>query len=173
MDAAPDPTLFSLGYGQRDLRALVEQLRAHGVHYVVDVRSSTWSSHRPEFCREALRTDLGVHGLRYVYMGDQLGGRPSDPESLTDGRVDYRKVRNRPFFAHGLDRLQRAVDQGYRLCLLCAESDPTGCHRARLIGPALAERGIDLQHLLADGTVRPQSTLPVFGADAQLGLFSA
>ncbi len=47
-------------------------------------------------------------------------------------------------------------------CLLCAERDPKQCHRSMLIGPdlrALLSGGLDLQHILADGTLIPQSIL--------------
>jgi hypothetical protein len=40
---------------------------------------------------------------------------------------------------------------------LCAERDPLDCHRCLLIGRALAERGLAVGHILADGTIEPHS----------------
>ncbi len=38
------------------------------------------------------------------------------------------------------------------IALLCAEERPEHCHRARLIAPALEERGLHVVHLLHDGS---------------------
>ena len=65
-------------------------------------------------------------------------------------------------------------------CLLCAESDPARCHRSMLIGPALRGfegGGIDLHHILPDGTLTLQSVLeekqavPKADRAGTLGLF--
>ncbi len=62
----------------------------------------------------------------------------------------------RPEFAAGLAQV---VDESarHRVCLLCAERDPLDCHRCLLIGRALAERGLAVGHILADGTIEPHS----------------
>jgi len=89
-------------------------------------------------------------------MGDLLGGHPKDPDCYTGGHVDYKKYRSKPFFGAGISRLELAVDQGLKVCLLCSEGDPTRCHRAKLVGVALEERGIDVRHILRDGTTATQ-----------------
>jgi uncharacterized protein (DUF488 family) len=41
------------------------------------------------------------------------------------------------------------------VALLCAEEHPENCHRARVIAPALEEMGVQVVHLLHDGTALP------------------
>ena len=41
------------------------------------------------------------------------------------------------------------------LCLMCAEKEPLDCHRTALVSRRLAERGVPVDHLLADGGTRP------------------
>jgi hypothetical protein len=38
---------------------------------------------------------------------------------------------------------------------MCAEKEPLDCHRTVLVSRRLAERDVPIEHLLADGTVRP------------------
>ena len=38
---------------------------------------------------------------------------------------------------------------------MCAEKEPIDCHRTVLVSRRLAERGIAIDHLLADGSTRP------------------
>ncbi len=38
---------------------------------------------------------------------------------------------------------------------MCAEKEPLDCHRTVLVSRRLAERGVAIEHLLADGSTRP------------------
>ena len=40
---------------------------------------------------------------------------------------------------------------------MCAEKEPLDCHRTVLVSRRLAERGVAVEHLLADGSVRPHA----------------
>lgn len=42
---------------------------------------------------------------------------------------------------------------------MCAEGNPLECHRCLLVGRALAERGIAVRHILADGTMQDHSAI--------------
>jgi hypothetical protein len=46
--------------------------------------------------------------------------------------------------------IERARDT--TLCLMCAEKEPIDCHRTVLVSRRLAEQGIAIDHLLADGS---------------------
>ena len=61
--------------------------------------------------------------------------------------------------------------QQYRIVLLCAEEDPTECHRRVWITRALRERGAEVQHLRGDGHLDADDALGDIGL--QLGLFDA
>ena len=62
--------------------------------------------------------------------------------------------RQLPAFKDALGRLiERAQDT--TLCLMCAEKEPIDCHRTVLVSRRLAEQGIAIDHLLADGSTRP------------------
>ncbi len=152
-DPPPTGRLFSVGHSNHDLAVFLRLLRLHGVTALADVRSAPYSPRYPQFNREELRSALRAVEILYVFLGDQLGGRPA-PRDLYDdeGRVDYEQVRRTDFFRRGLDRLVGGLDE-YALAMMCGEADPLDCHRGLMIAPALVERGLIPGHIRKDGSV--------------------
>ncbi len=154
----PEPRrLLSIGYGsRRTSEEFVALLHRERVRYLVDVRTKPYSKFRPEFSRGALEAILQRAGIVYVYMGDALGGLPSDTSCYTDGKVDYDKVRERAWFRAGIDRLEAGWKAGHRLAVMCAELEPERCHRSKLIGEALSARSVTIGHIDESGKVLSQ-----------------
>jgi uncharacterized protein (DUF488 family) len=140
-------TILTVGYGNRSVEDLIHLLHRESVRYLIDVRSSPKSRFKSQFSASPLEAALRQAGIRYVFMGDTLGGRPADPSCYEDGHVVYDRVQQKPFFKEGIQRLQRALSQSLKVCLLCSESRPTDCHRSKLIGVALAQLGVSVVHL--------------------------
>lgn len=152
-EETPSRTLFTVGYGGDSIDGLLGRLQAAHVTHVVDVRSSPYSGRRPEFNGPELQSVLRGAGIDYVFLGDELGGRPRDADCYTpDGRVDYTEVRSRDWFRRGLERVRRGVSRDFRLCLLCSEGSPQSCHRTKLVAEALVEAyGLNVVHIDVDG----------------------
>lgn len=164
--------ILTIGYGaDRSLEAVLTLLAEYDVGYLVDVRTRPYSKMRPEFSRESLQVFAQTSGLRYVFMGDTLGGMPGDPTCYIDGKVDYTAIRQRDWFRSGLDRLERGWRDGHRLALICAELEAHRCHRSKLIGEALTERGVPIGHFDEDGTVIAHQAVMDRGAGGQRALF--
>jgi uncharacterized protein (DUF488 family) len=142
------PPLYTIGYGARELADFLALLARYGIEYLIDVRSSPYSGYKPEYSREPLENQLRRAGIRYVFMGDVIGGLPGDEEAeREDGKVDYEEIARSPRFREGLERLRTAWEKRLRVTLMCSEQKPHECHRTRLIGVALSEMGIDLTHI--------------------------
>ncbi|MCI0578158.1 MAG: DUF488 domain-containing protein [Chloroflexi bacterium] len=140
--------IYTIGYGAREIEAFVAALQAHGVAYLIDVRSRPYSRYKPDFSKDALAQHLKEHGIRYVFMGDMLGGRPADADCYrADGKVDYDKVGQKPFYQEGIGRLREAWEQQLRVAIMCSEGKPEQCHRAKLIGETLVKEGIGVAHI--------------------------
>ena len=170
-DLTRNPPVYSIGYGSRTPEQLIILLEEHEIGCLVDVRSSPYSRYKPEFNREALDAVLGERGIRYVFLGEALGGRPSDPNCFADGKVDYDRVREKEFYLKGIDRLLRARETGTRMALMCSEGRPEECHRSKLIGATLSERQIPVSHLDEEGIPRTQEEVIERLTGGQLGLF--
>ena len=147
--------LFTIGHSTHPAERIVELLRQHEITALCDVRSRPYSRWNPQFNREAFKQTLADHGIAYVFLGKELGGRPDDPACYEDGRVQYGLVARTAFFAEGMRRLEEGAGK-YRVALLCAEKDPADCHRALLVGREARERGWTVNHILADGRLETQ-----------------
>jgi uncharacterized protein (DUF488 family) len=97
--------------------------------------------------------------ISYVWLGAQLGGRPSEPECYRDGVVDYEAVARTASFHSGLDALIEAAARHGRVCLMCTELAPLDCPRCLLVARALVERNLDVKHILLDGSIEPHAAV--------------
>ncbi len=163
--------LFTIGYGSRSLDQMIAILKSNGIEFLLDVRSSPYSKFKAEFSKEVLQLRLNRAGIRYLFMGDTLGGQPKDPACYSDGKVDYDKVRVQPFFHEGIARLRKAFEQQQPIALMCSEGRPEQCHRSKLIGEALAATGIPVCHIDEDGTRLTQTQVIDRLTKGQMDLF--
>lgn len=163
--------MFTIGYGARSLEEVISVLQANDIDYLIDVRTAPYSKFKPEFTKEILQKRVEAAGIRYVFMGDSLGGQPRDPACYTDGKVDYEKVRIQPFFQAGVERLRKAHEQNVRAALICSEGRPEQCHRSKLIGEALAAAKIPVCHIDEDGALLSQTQVIDRITHGQLDLF--
>lgn len=176
--ADPNPIL-TIGYGSRTAEEFVALLAAARVEHLVDVRSAPYSRFRPEFSREPLSSLLEAHGIRYLFMGDALGGRPDDAGCYhPDGRVDYTACRLRPVFVEGIERLESGHEAGRRIALMCSEGRPQECHRTKLVAEALVRLGVPVAHIDEQGARRSHAEVMLsltggqevlFGGDPAVG----
>lgn len=146
--------VLTVGYGSRQFDDVARLLLDNRVHYLVDVRSSPYSRYKQEFSREPLAAQLDRIGVRYVFMGQGLGGRPDAPECYDEeGRVDYDACRRRAAFVRDIERLERGWREGHRIAVMCSEGRPQDCHRTKLVAEELVSRGVPVSHIDADGDV--------------------
>jgi len=90
------------------------------------------------------------HGIAYVFLGQELGGRTQDPGCYQHGKVQYDRLAQTESFRDGLRRVQEGVKK-YRLAIMCAEKEPLECHRTILVARHLTVLGLDVLHIHADG----------------------
>jgi uncharacterized protein (DUF488 family) len=171
--AAEALPIYTIGYGARSIEEFVAALKANEIEYLIDVRTAPYSKFKPEFSKELLQHHLEKAGVRYVFMGDTLGGQPKEPCCLTDGKVDYDKVRVQPFFAAGMERVRQAFHQRRRIVLMCSEGRPEDCHRSKLIGETLTASDIPVRHIDENGNLVSQVEVIDRLTKGQMDLFGA
>jgi len=141
-------SLFSIGHSNHSLEAFLGLLRANGIELVVDVRSHPVSRFSPHFNHGRLPDSLKREGVAYVFLGRELGGRPADARFYDEeGHVLYGRLSRTAAFRRGIAELEAIAREGRPAAIMCAEEDPSSCHRHLLIGPALARKGIALRHI--------------------------
>lgn len=155
--------LFTIGHSNHSWERFLELLRLHRIDALGDVRSSPYSARLPQFNRELIERGLHGTGIRYVFLGEELGARRSERECYVDGVARYDLIALAPAFLAGLERVKKGI-QRFRLALMCAEKDPLECHRTILVCRHLRQTA-QISHILADATLESH-------ADAEARLMS-
>ena len=146
--------IFTVGHSTHALEDFVSLLQQHSVDAVADVRSVPYSRWQPQYNREDLTEDLKARGIAYVFLGKELGARSDDPKCYENGRVQYRSLAETPLFQSGIKRV-RDGSRHKRIALMCAEKDPLDCHRTILVARELVASGLDVTHILENGSLEP------------------
>lgn len=150
--------IWTIGHSNHSALRFLDLLQGVGIQCVADVRSTPFSRRNPQFSQKALAAALKNAEIEYWFLGDALGARPKDPDCYEGGKVSYSRIAEKPAFQQAIgDLLDRS--QSTRIALMCAEKEPLDCHRTMLVGRALAWRGMQLLHILADGRTEPQAAL--------------
>ncbi len=146
-------TLFSIGHGQKPLEEFYEELISFGIQFVIDVRSTPFSKWAPQYNQKEIANYLKNHNIVYAYMGNIIGGRPINESCYdSEGHFDYEKMAQEPSFKEGIKRLVNANEKRFNVAVMCSESDPSLCHRSKLIGRELYENyNINMKHIVSAG----------------------
>jgi len=152
-------SFFTLGHSNHSIDVWLALARQHGVEVVVDTRSSPYSMYAPQFDKALIHRSLEEAGIRYLFLGAELGGRPANPAYYdASGRVLYGRLRDDARFQAAIARLESGIER-FRVALLCGEEDPAHCHRRLLIGRVLTERGYTMLHIRGDGRLESDETV--------------
>jgi uncharacterized protein (DUF488 family) len=145
-------TIYTIGHSNHTPDTFLALLRRHGINVVVDVRSAPYSRFSPHFNKEMLPKFLQKIDAVYVFMGGQLGARPTDPTCYRNGSVDFSRLSQTDSFQGGLAEIRRIASQS-NLSLLCSEKDPILCHRMILIGRHLRAEDTLIRHIGENGEI--------------------
>lgn len=149
-------TVYSIGHSNHPIEAFIGLLRRHGIEALCDVRSAPFSRHNPQYIKKNLQQSLAENGIKYVFLGKELGARSEDPACYRDGRVQYDLIAKTELFQTGLARLMTGAET-FRIAIMCAEREPLDCHRTLLVTRELERHGVEVQHILADGSLEPHT----------------
>jgi len=149
-------SLFTVGHSNLDLPQFVTLLKDWSVGLLIDVRSQPRSGRFPQFSQPGFQKDIEDSGISYLFLGEELGGRPDDPDAYRrDGLVDYKARRRSHAFRSGMDRVLRELERD-SCALLCAEEDPLECHRFLMICPELVRIGVRPAHIRKGSRIETQ-----------------
>lgn len=151
--------LYTIGHSNYGFEDFTSLLQLHSIEVVVDVRSNPYSRYAKHFTGTTLKPLLQNVGFKYVFLGKEIGGKPSDQAMYDDdGFVQYDLIADTPQFQQGMTRLQTGLAK-FRVAIMCGEENPSGCHRRNLIGKTALERGIEVLHIRKGGIVHSEADL--------------
>ena len=131
-------TIYTIGYGGKDIDTFVKCLKKNGVDCIVDVRSYPFSKTFPMFDKARLEQTLKKENILYAHFGKEFGARRIEKEAYLlsynlkgelKEQVSFNEVYKLSAFNKGVERTLSAIKQGYKVCFMCSEKHPVDCHR--------------------------------------------
>lgn len=169
--------VLALGHSTRPLEETLELLRSHGVATLADIRTVPRSRRNPQYSQEALRASVERAGIAYVHL-KELGGlrksRRADSPNAAWRNASFRAYADHMLgeeFASGMRKLRDLARKG-PVAILCAEGNPTRCHRS-LVCDALLARGVEPRHITGRGTAAAHRLTPFARIDGRVVTYPA
>jgi uncharacterized protein (DUF488 family) len=147
----PD-VVYTIGHSTHSIEKFIGLLKVADIGAVSDVRSRPYSRMNPQFNREPLKQALRAAGIKYVFVGKELGARSDDQTCYRAGQVQYDLLAQTKLFKDGIERVKEGA-RTYHVALMCAEKEPLDCHRTILVARELVNQGLDVKHILSDGQI--------------------
>lgn len=136
-----NPLIYTLGTDRRTEEEFIEILLSYNIQCLIDVRRFP-KSKISHFMRENLEPLLIKEGIRYFWLGKELGG------FRHGGYSAYCQTEE---FKNGISLLEKIVKDSTSV-IVCAERFPWKCHR-KWIARGLSQRGFHIEHIIDKGRV--------------------
>jgi uncharacterized protein (DUF488 family) len=143
--------VYSIGHSNHDINKFCDLLLHDTIEYLVDVRSTPYSRYYPQYNQEKLLRSLETVNIKYIFLGNELGGRSNDITCYKDGvipstkvgyalHLNYENICTKEWFQSGIEKLLKIIEKG-KCAIMCSEENPEKCHRELIIGRRLKELG--------------------------------
>jgi uncharacterized protein (DUF488 family) len=119
--------LYTIGHSTRSSEEFIELLRQNDIRILVDVRSWPSSRRYPHFNRCNLARTLEQNGVRYEWLGEQLGGYRKKGLGEESANKGWRSLGFRNYadytiteqFREGIGKLLELADDSSRKHPVC------------------------------------------------------
>lgn len=156
--------LYTIGHSTHPLDQFAALLQAHGVDWLMDVRTVPRSRTNPQYNLDSLPSALAAFGIGHEYNKGLGGLRHSRADSPNTGwrnasfrgYADYMQTTE---FGEALQVLLERTREK-TVAIMCAEAVWWRCHRS-MVAEAMIVRGHEVSHIMPDGRLT-EATLRQF-----------
>lgn len=152
--------VFTIGYAGLNKDKICDILKSHDIQAIADVRSSPYSKTFPDFSKEHLKTWLQEKGIRYVYLGLELGPRSHVESHYIGDQVQFDILSKTELFQTGMRRLRNGSET-MKIAIMCAENDPMTCHRSLLVAEYGKGSDLTFTHILKNGSLETHQAMMI------------
>lgn len=142
--------IYTIGHSNYKMDDFLSVVSSYGIDIIIDVRSAPYSKYCPQFNKEVIKNSLDRAGIKYLFLGKELGARPDDLSCYYGRRAQFDLLRKTDLFKKGISRLKEEASKGGELAIMCSEKNPIDCHRTILISRVLKEEELEVKHILND-----------------------
>lgn len=144
--------IYTIGHSNITQESFIEILEQFKIKIVVDIRSSPYSKYVTQFNRENIKKTFKKENMRYIFLGDYIGGKPKTLKYYKDGKVNYDLIRESDHYKEGIDGIIE-LNKNNDIVLMCSEENPYSCHRHNLITQTLLKQGLEVIHIRNEGKI--------------------
>nr|WP_319372399.1 DUF488 domain-containing protein [uncultured Methanobacterium sp.] len=144
--------IFTIGHSNHPFSRFMELIQKQDIKMVVDVRTRPYSKYTPYYSRKPLEEGLKEYQVKYVYLGNKIGGKPDDAKFYHDGQLLYHLLEADEKYQEGL-KILLELARDNRIVVMCSEEDPYHCHRHHLISQSLLKNNFQITHIRGDGNL--------------------
>ncbi len=138
--------IYTIGHSTRFIEEFIDILKYYKIECVVDVRRFPKSSKYPHYNRENLESTLEKEGIRYIWLGEYLGGMRKASKYKDKPWGGYLEHMETETFKKGLELLMEEA-RGSTVAIMCAEKLYFKCHRL-MISNKLVKMGFEVIHIV-------------------------
>ena len=138
-------TIYTYGNEQIEATQLLNILHPYGINCIVDCRPPIGTS-ISNVClssSEQLKKTLKSHNISYIPFHKHFGIFPLTAQTKR-GKIIYSKAIKTTNFIEGIERIQKGIDKGFRICIIDNQKETPKSLRYTLIGQYLK----DIYHII-------------------------
>lgn len=151
--------IYTIGYSCFDINEFISVLKKYNITCLVDVRSNPHSKFYVDYNKENLEAVLQKNNILYRNYVKEFGARQEENKYYTDEILDFAKFVKSDSFISGIKKIESGIKMGYTFVLMCAEKDPSTCHRNIMIAKEFYNRGYIVKNILSDTTIETQDNI--------------
>lgn len=160
--------IYTIGHSNITQEAFIEILKQFKIKLVIDIRSSPYSKFVPHFNSPNIKKTFKENDIKYIFLGNYIGGKPKSKEYYKQGSVDYDLIAKSERYKEGIDKIIE-LNQNNDFVLMCSEEDPYNCHRHHLITQTLLKNSLEVIPIRKEG--KTEKITEVDKKDVQKTLF--
>lgn len=170
--------IYTIGYSSFKINDFIRILKKYKINALIDVRSNPNSKNYQDYNKFNLQKHLNKSNIIYRNYKDEFGARQGDIQYFTDDYLDFNKYTKSKSFLNGVKKIEEGIKLNYTFVLMCAEKDPSTCHRNIMVARKFYELGYNVKNILFDESYELQEDIErrlvnqYFPNRDQLSLFS-
>lgn len=152
--------IYTIGYSTFDIKNFILTLKKYKITSLIDVRSNPNSKFYIDYNSDRLKNILKQNGIIYRNYKKEFGARQTDEQFYSqEGYLDFEKYAKSKCFIEGVKKIEAGMKLNYVFAFMCAEKDPSTCHRNIMVARDFYNRGYNIKNIREDGSCESQETI--------------
>lgn len=170
--------IYTIGYSGFEIERFICVLKKYHITSLIDVRSNPNSNFYGDYNKINLDKVLKNQGIIYRNYKSEFGARQEDLKYYRKGYLDFKEYTKSNSFLNGVKKIKDGIDLDYVFVFMCAEKDPSTCHRSIMVAREFHKLGYNIKNIHENGDCESQESIErrlveqYFPKRNQLSLFS-